>query len=80
MPRVPEVDPDAASPAQRELFANDRALFGEILSASRVYAHQPEVFARVQELHGTLARESSLPEPLVRKARLRVAELHRSPF
>jgi hypothetical protein len=80
MPRVPEVDPADASQAQRALFESDLEVFGEILSASRVYAHQPEVFARVQELHEALWKASTLPEPIVRKARLRVAEIHRSPF
>ncbi len=80
MPRVPEVDPASASPAQRELFEADRALFGRVLSASRVYAHQPEIFLQVQALHRTLAGRSTLPPALVSIARLRVAELRQSPF
>lgn len=80
MPRVREIDPALASPTQRELFEADRDLFGEVLSATRVYALQPEIFHRVQRLHATLARVSTVPPRLVERARLRVAELHQSPF
>jgi hypothetical protein len=79
-PRVREVDPDAATPAQRRLFDADRALFGRVLGASRVYAHQPEAFLRVVELHRTLAEGSALPPGVVAAARRRVAELRESPF
>jgi alkylhydroperoxidase family enzyme len=80
MLRVREINPDSASPAQRELFDADRALFGHVLSASRVYALQPEVFRRLQQLHGELAERSTLPARVVEQARLRVAEVHASPF
>ena len=80
MPRVSEIGDEAASAAQRQLFARDREIFGEVLVASRVYAHQPEVFLRVQALHAALAETSSLPVGLVSRARLRVAELRDSPF
>ena len=80
MPRVREIDPATASAAQRKLFEADQALFGEVLRASRVYALQPEVFGQVQALHASLAEASTLPPGLVERARLRVAEIHESPF
>jgi len=80
MPRVREIDPENASPEQRELFELDIALFGEPLSATRVYALRPEVFRAVQDLHAALANHSRLPPSLVARARTRVAELHDSPF
>jgi alkylhydroperoxidase family enzyme len=80
VPRVSEIDPESASLAQRELFEADRALFGDVLSASRVYALQPEVFRRVQQLHSALAAATTLPPAVVARVRLRVAELHESPF
>ena len=80
MPRVREIDPESASPEQRELFGVDVALFGEPLPATRVYALQPVVFRRVQEVHAALASATRLPPGLVARARTRVAELHDSPF
>ncbi len=80
MPRVRQIDPDDASPEQRELFELDIALFGEPLSATRVYALRPEVFRRVQDLHAALADTSQLPPGVVARARTRVAELYDSPF
>ena len=80
MPRVREINPEDASSEQREFFEVDVALFGTPLSASRVYALQPDVFRRVQELHAALAATTRLPPGLVARARTRVAELHSSPF
>lgn len=80
LPRVKDVDPASASPTQRELFEVDVALFGEVLSATRVYALQSDVFRRVQDLHATLVETSTLPARLVVQARMRVAEVHESPF
>jgi alkylhydroperoxidase family enzyme len=80
VPRVGEIEPARAGGAQRRLFDADRELFGRVLSASRVYALQPEVFLRVQDLHRELAQRGSLPPGVVTAARLRVAELRQSPF
>jgi alkylhydroperoxidase family enzyme len=80
MPRIHEVSDEGASPEQRRLFETDRALFGEVLNPSRVYAHRPEAFLAVQALHAALADASALPPELVGLARLRVAEIHGSPF
>lgn len=80
MPRIREVKTEGASPEQLRLFEGDRALFGEVLAPSRIYANRPEAFLAVQELHAALARTSTLPPELVGLARLRVARLHGSPF
>jgi alkylhydroperoxidase family enzyme len=77
---VPEIDPERAGPAARRLFDADRVLFGRVLGASRVYAHRPAVFLRLQDLHRTLAEGSELPPGLVTAARRRVAALYESPF
>jgi alkylhydroperoxidase family enzyme len=80
MARVRQVDPDEASPEQRSLFDLDVALFGEPLSATRVYALRPDIFRHVHALHASLADGTRLPEDLVARARRRVAEVHGSPF
>jgi alkylhydroperoxidase family enzyme len=80
MPRVSEVSDEGASPEQRALYEGDRALFGEVLNPSRVYAHRPEAFLAVQALHAALARASTLPPGLVGLARMRVAQIYGSPF
>jgi hypothetical protein len=80
MTRIPEVSEETATPMQQRLFDGDRALFGEVLGPSRTYAHRPEVFLGVQELHRALAETSTLPAELVALARFRVARLHSSPF
>lgn len=80
MPRVSEIGDDGATPEQRRLFAGDRALFGAVLNASRVYAHRADAFLGLLAFHGALAERSVLPPRLVEVARLRVAELHESPF
>lgn len=80
MPRVSEIPDDDATPEQRQLFAGDRALFGEVLNASRVYANRADAFLGIHAFHGALAERSVLPPDLVALARLRVAQLHDSPF
>jgi hypothetical protein len=80
MARVRQVDPEGATPEQRRLFELDIALFGEPLSATRVYALRPDIFRHVHALHAALADGTRLPEHLVMRARRRVAEVHGSPF
>jgi alkylhydroperoxidase family enzyme len=80
MARIRDVSDEDATPEQRRLFEGDRALFGEVLNPSRIYAHRPEAFLAVQALHAALAHARTLPPRLVELARLRVAQLHASPF
>lgn len=80
MPRVREIPDDGASADQRHLFDRDRAHFGEPLNASRVFAHRADAFVGVRAFHDALAARSVLPRELVALARLRVAQLHESPF
>jgi alkylhydroperoxidase family enzyme len=80
VPRIPEVTDERASSAQLELFARDRAAYGDVLNPTRVYAHLPGLLAPIQGLHGALAEAGELDETLVSLARLRVAGINGCPF
>jgi alkylhydroperoxidase family enzyme len=79
VPRIREIEHEAATAEQKRLLDDDVESYGQVLNTTRLYAHVPELLPPLRALHGALAN-SGLPEDLVSLARLRVAQINGCPF
>jgi alkylhydroperoxidase family enzyme len=80
MPRVSEIEEDGGDPVLKEVFAQDRAAFGDLLNTTKVMAHCPPILAAVKALGVAIARSGLLPKALPPLVSLRVAALNGCPF
>ncbi|MGE0873669.1 MAG: hypothetical protein AB7O31_03250 [Burkholderiales bacterium] len=80
MPRVSEIDDDAGDLVLAELFARERASFGELLNSTRVMAHCPAILRAAKQLGAAIAESGRLPKGLVALVSLRVAAINGCPF
>ena len=80
MPRVSEIDDDRGDPILKELFARERAAYGEVLNPSKVMAHCPPILRAAKALGASIAESGTLPKGLASLVSLRVAAINGCPF
>jgi alkylhydroperoxidase family enzyme len=80
MPRVKEIDDAGEDPILKELFAKERALYGELLNPTKVMAHCPPILRAAKMLAASIAESGTLPGGLAALVSLRVAGINGCPF
>jgi alkylhydroperoxidase family enzyme len=80
MPRVKEIDDAGEDPILKELFAKERAVYGELLNPTKVMAHCPPILRAAKMLSASIAESGTLPDGLAPLVSLRVAGINGCPF
>ena len=80
MPRVKEIDDAGQDPILKELFAKERAVYGELLNPTKVMAHCPPILRAAKMLSASIAESGTLPKGLAPLVSLRVAGINGCPF
>ena len=80
MPRVKEIDDAGGDPILEELFARERAMFGDVLNPTKVMAHCPPILRAARMLGASIAQSGTLPKGLADLVSLRVAGINGCPF
>jgi alkylhydroperoxidase family enzyme len=80
MPRVSEIEDSGGDRTLEEIFAKERALYGDLLNPSKVMAHCPPILAAAKMLSASIAQSGNLPRSLVALIYLRVASINGCPF
>ena len=80
MPRVSEIDDPRGDPVLSELFAKERAVYGDLLNPTKVMAHCPPILRAAKLLSASIAQSGKLPEGLAALVYLRVASINGCPF
>jgi alkylhydroperoxidase family enzyme len=80
MPRVKEIEQPEGDPILEEIYARDRAAFGDVLNTTKVYAHCPPILRAAKAL-GKALEDSGRLDPLLRAlVCVRVAQVNGCPF
>jgi alkylhydroperoxidase family enzyme len=80
MPRVKEIDDARGNAVLEELFAKERAAFGDLLNPTKVLAHCPPILRAAKMLGASIAQSGTLPKGLADLVSLRVAAINGCPF
>jgi alkylhydroperoxidase family enzyme len=80
MPKVKEIDDARGDPILEELFATERALYGDLLNPTKVMAHCPPILRAAKMLSMSIAESGKLPKGLAPLVSLRVAAINGCPF
>ncbi|HET7198018.1 MAG TPA: hypothetical protein VFI86_05075 [Burkholderiales bacterium] len=80
MPRVSEISDARGDPILSEVFAKERAAYGDVLNPSKVMAHCPPILRAAKALGASIAESGSLPKGLASLVSLRVAAINGCPF
>jgi alkylhydroperoxidase family enzyme len=80
MPRVSEIDDDRGDPTLTEVFAKERAIFGDLLNPTKVMAHCPPILKAAKALGASIQQSGQLPAALLPLIYLRVASINGCPF
>ena len=80
MPRVSEIENDRGDPTLTEIFAKERATFGDLLNPTKVMAHCPPILKAAKALSASIAQSGQLPATLPPLIYLRVATINGCPF
>ena len=80
MPRVRELDEAKGDKALEELFAKERAAYGDLLNPTKVLAHCPPILRAAKMLGASIAASGTLPKGLADLVSLRVAAINGCPF
>ncbi|MGH8689367.1 MAG: hypothetical protein ACREVQ_16820 [Burkholderiales bacterium] len=80
MPRVKEIDDARGDPILAEVFARERAHYGDLLNPTKVMAHCPPILQAAKMLSACIARSGTLPKGLAALVSLRVAAINGCPF
>ena len=80
MPRVKEIDDAAGERILEDLFAKERALYGDLLNPTKVMAHCPPILRAAKMLSASIAQSGTLPKGLAELVSLRVAGINGCPF
>ena len=80
MPRVREIDHARGNAALEELFAKERASYGDLLNPTKVLAHCPPILRAAKMLGASIAESGTLPKGLAALVSLRVAAINGCPF
>lgn len=80
MPRVREIDDAAGERILEDLFAKERAIYGDLLNPTKVMAHCPPILRAAKMLSASIAQSGTLPKGLAALVSLRVAGINGCPF
>jgi alkylhydroperoxidase family enzyme len=80
MPRVSEIENDRGDPTLAEIFAKERAAFGDLLNPTKIMAHCPPILKAAKALSASIAQSGQLPATLPPLIYLRVATINGCPF
>jgi alkylhydroperoxidase family enzyme len=80
MPRVTEIEEDGGVPVLKELFDEERAVFGGVLNTTKILAHCPPILRAAKLLGASIEQSGQLPKALVSLVSLRVAAINGCPF
>jgi alkylhydroperoxidase family enzyme len=80
MPRVSEIDDAGGDPILSEVFAKERAMYGDVLNPTKVMAHCPPILRAAKALSASIAQSGTLPKGLASLVSLRVAAINGCPF
>ena len=80
MPRVNEIDDARGEPILEDLFAKERAIYGDLLNTTKVMAHCPPILRAAKLLGASIAQSDTLPKGLAALVSLRVAAINGCPF
>ena len=80
MPRVREIVDAGDNATLQDLFAKERAAFGDLLNPTKVLAHCPPILRAAKLLGASIAQSGTLPAGLVSLVSLRVAGMNGCPF
>ena len=80
MPRVTEIEHHGGDPILEEVFARERAAYGDVLNPSKVMAHCPPILRAAKALSASIAESGTLPKGLASLVSLRVAAINGCPF
>jgi alkylhydroperoxidase family enzyme len=67
-------------PVLEDLFAKERAAFGDLLNPTKVMAHCPPILRAAKLLGASIAQSGTLPKGLAELVYLRVASINGCPF
>lgn len=80
MPRVREIEEAGDDPVLKQIFAQERAAFGDLLNPTKVLAHCPPILRAAKALGASIAQSGLLPESLLALVYFRVASINGCPF
>jgi alkylhydroperoxidase family enzyme len=80
MPRVSEIDDPGGDPILSELFAKERAVYGDLLNPTKAMAHCPPILRAAKALSASIAESGTLPKGLAALVSLHVAAINGCPF
>lgn len=80
MPRVREIVDPGGDQVLEDLFAKERAAFGDVLNPTKVMAHCPPILRAAKLLGASIAQSGTLPKGLAELVYLRVASINGCPF
>jgi alkylhydroperoxidase family enzyme len=80
MPRVREIDDARGDAMLEDVFAKERAIYGDLLNPTKVMAHCPPILRAAKMLGASIADSGKLPKGLVALVSLRVAAINGCPF
>jgi alkylhydroperoxidase family enzyme len=80
MPRVKEIVDAGGDAILDELFAKERATYGDLLNPTKVMAHCPPILRAAKMLSASIAQSGTLPAGLTALVSLRVAAINGCPF
>ncbi|HWI35369.1 MAG TPA: hypothetical protein VNU64_02860 [Burkholderiales bacterium] len=80
MPRVTEIEDAEGDRILTEIFAKERAAYGDLLNPTKVMAHCPPILRAAKALGASIAESGSLPKGLASLVSLRVAAINGCPF
>jgi alkylhydroperoxidase family enzyme len=77
---VREIDAAKGDKLLEELFAKERAAYGDLLNPTKVLAHCPAILRAAKMLGASIAASGTLPKGLADLVSLRVAAINGCPF
>ena len=80
MARVTEISEAGADKTLTDIFARERATFGDLLNPTKVLAHCPPILRAAKLLGASIEQSGQLPKALLPLVYLRVATLNGCPF
>jgi len=80
MARVREIEDDGGDQTLADLFAKERASFGDLLNPTKVMAHCPPILRAAKALGASVEQSGLLPKALLPLVYLRVASINGCPF
>jgi alkylhydroperoxidase family enzyme len=80
MPRVSEIEEAGGDSILEDIFAKERAVFGDLLNPTKVMAHCPPILRAAKLLGASIEQSGLLPKTLIALVSFRVASINGCPF